>query len=114
MAAQIPLNTFKTVTESLGTSNVTLYTAPPGVTTIVLMAQITNITSVPETVTVWTVNSTTFSTIELVKNFDVPSYDAVSVTVGKLVIPTGDQVIVQASANSSLKATFSILETSNE
>lgn len=112
--AEIPLNEFKTVAADLGTSNITLYQAPAGVTTIVLMAQISNITDSASNVSVWTVNSASSIATELVKNFDVPPYDAVSVTVGKLVVPTGDQVIIQAGDANTLKATFSILETSNE
>jgi hypothetical protein len=112
--AEVPLNVFKTVTERLTTSNVDLYTAPAGVTTIVLMAQITNITESPQTVDAWTFNAESERSIELVSNFDIPPYDAASIIVGRLVIPTGDRVILRTSANSSVTATFSILETSNE
>ena len=44
--AQLPLNTFKTKTAILGTNTGTLatvYTAPIGVTSIILMAQIANL-----------------------------------------------------------------------
>lgn len=112
--AEIPLNVFKTVTERLTTSNVNLYTAPAGVTTIVLMAQITNISDQPQQVDAWTFNAETDQAIELVSNFDIPPFDASSIIVGRLVIPTGDRVILRASSNTTVTATFSILETSNE
>ena len=38
------LNVFKTVTAVLTTSSVTLYTAPAGYTSIILMAQVSNTT----------------------------------------------------------------------
>ena len=49
--ALIPLNTFKTKTAKLGTNtSSTVYTSPVGVTAIVLMAQISNISTVTQTV----------------------------------------------------------------
>ena len=44
--AQLPLNTFKTKTSMLGTTPgipSTVYTAPIGVTSIILMAQVSNL-----------------------------------------------------------------------
>jgi len=110
----IPLNSFTTKREDLTTANVEIYTTPPGFTSIVLMSQITNVTGNAAQITAWTRNATTSISTELAKNFDVPGHDATSITVGKLVIPEGDTLILQASANNVLKATISILETSNE
>ena len=55
--ALIPLNTFKTKTKmlpaySLTTASVTAYVTPIGVTSIVLMAQIANISTLTQTVNV--------------------------------------------------------------
>lgn len=112
--SDIPLNTFTTKRENLTTANVEIYTSPTGYTSIVLMSQITNITDTAAQVTAWTRDATTGISTELAKNFDVPGHDATSITVGKLVLPEGDTLILQASANDTLKATMSILETSNE
>lgn len=110
----IPLNAFVTKRENLTTANVEIYTAPTGFTSIVLMSQITNVTENAARITAWTRNGATSISTELAKDFDVPGRDATSITVGKLVIPDGDTLILQASANNVLKATISILETSNE
>ena len=41
--AAIPLNTFKTTTFNLTTNFQSVYTVPVGVTTVVLLAQVSNI-----------------------------------------------------------------------
>lgn len=105
------LNVFKTVTAEITTTNSELYVAPSGYTAIVLMAQITNVSS--------SVTDVTFShyyssvTTELLKDFSIPGNDAVSGTVGKLVLEEGHSVKASASDNNRLKIVLSILETLN-
>lgn len=106
------LNVFKTVTHVITTTKDTIYTAPAGYTGIVLMAQITNVSATTATVLFSTFNGTTET--ELLKDFQVPAKDAISGTTGKLILETGHSIRVQAGANSQLKITLSILESSNE
>jgi hypothetical protein len=106
------LNVFKTVTASLLTTSTTLYTAPTGYTSIILMAQVSNITSATKTITFSHVSGVT--TTELLKDFSIPPNDAVSATTGKLVLETGQSITASANvASSSVKVVLSILETSN-
>ena len=105
------LNVFKTVTAVLTTTTETLYTAPTGYTSIILMAQISNITSSTKTITFSHYSGST--TTELLSSFSIPPNDAVSAIMGKLVLETGQSVRASASLNSSVKAVLSILETSN-
>lgn len=107
------LNVFKTVTAVLTTTPESLYTAPLGYASIILMAQISNITSSTKTVTFSHYNPTGDITTELLSGFSIPPNDAVSATTGKLVLETGQSVTASASANSSVKAILSILETSS-
>jgi hypothetical protein len=125
--ALIPLNTFKTKTAILTTNTTaTIYTAPIGVTTIILMAQISNISTQTQTVTfahhrnlpvlpdsqgngAQDPNVTT----ETVKDFQIPANDAASVLQGKMVIESLDSVRASASDDNVLKVTLSILETAN-
>jgi hypothetical protein len=107
----LPLNVFKTVTHVVTTTNETIYTAPAGYSAIVLMAQITNVSSVTASVTFSTFDGT--NEIELLKGFEIPANDAASGTTGKLVLETGNSVKIQASANDRLKITLSVLESSN-
>lgn len=106
-----PINTFKTVTANLITGgNTIIYTAPPITSTIILMAQVTNVSTGPANVTAYHYDGTSVST-ELVKEFVVPPFDAVGVLVGKLVLTAGQSFQACCSANSSLKLTLSLLET---
>jgi hypothetical protein len=106
------LNSFKTVASNVTTSLETIYTAPNGYTGIVLMAQITNVSDNTSNVTfVLTDGGTDF---ELLKQFDIPKRDAISGTVGKLLVETGNSVKISASANDELKIVLSILESANE
>jgi hypothetical protein len=106
------LNTFKTVTANVTTSLETIYTAPSSYTGIVLMAQISNISENTSNVTfVLTANTADY---ELLKQFDIPRNDAISGTVGKLIIEEGNSVKISGSANNQLKIVLSVLETANE
>ena len=105
------LNVFKTVTASITTTPTTVYTAPSNYTAIILMAQITNITSTTGTVTFTHFDGT--KTIHLLKDFAVPGNDAVAATVGKLVLQQTQTVQVSANANGTFELTLSILESAN-
>jgi hypothetical protein len=105
------LNIFKTYTAELTTASATLYTAPAGYTSIVLMAQISNVTSSTKTIKFSHYAGST--TTELLKDFSIPANDAVSATTGKLVLEPGSSVRAFASANTSVKVVLSILETLN-
>lgn len=105
-----PINTFKTITANLTTNTETLYTSPPITSTIILMAQITNVGETAEDVTVYHYDGSAVST-ELVKQFPVPINDAVGVLTGKLILMPGQSFTASASANSALKITLSLLET---
>lgn len=108
----LALNVFKTITADITTGSTIIYTAPTGYTGIVLMAQITNIINTTTSVTFLYNNGVTDT--ELLKNFQIPGYDAASALTGKLVVQTGNTIAISASANNALKITLSILETAND
>lgn len=126
--ALIPLNTFKTKTFLLNSNSTqTVYTAPVGVTSIVLMAQIANISTVTQIVNVLhhrnlpvladaqgfgaqPGNTDAF----LVKNFEIPPNDAASILTGKLIIEALDSVRASVSNSGTCQLVLSILETANE
>jgi hypothetical protein len=109
----IALNVFKTKTAELTTTNTSIYTAPAGKSSIILMAQIANITNTVGTVTISHFFSGTSTTTELLKNFSIPGNDAASAVTGKLVLEEGHELKVQASADNKFKITLSILESVN-
>lgn len=127
--ALIPLNTFKTKTQFIGTdTTATIYTAPVGVTSIILMCQISNLSTTTQAVTVMhhrnlpilqdaqglggqPGNTDSF----LVKEFGIPENDAASVLTGKLIIETLDSIRAYTTGQpNSLQVVLSILETANE
>lgn len=126
--ALIPLNTFKTKTFLLNTdSTQTVYTAPVGVTSIVLMAQISNISSSTQIINVahhrnlpiladaqgfgaQAPNTDSY----LVKDFAIPEGDAASVLTGKLIIETLDSIRASASTTGTCQLVLSILESAND
>jgi hypothetical protein len=111
----LPLNLFKTVTKIVPTSTVGIYTAPVGYTGVVLLAQATNIDS--STYTLSFSHQRTVSgvavTTEIVKNFAIQGNDTVNLLAGKLVLESGDSLVISANNNTSLKFIGSILETLN-
>lgn len=125
--ALIPLNTFKTKTAILTTSTTaTIYTAPIGVTAIILMTQVANVTTQTHQVSFahyrnlpvlpdaqgnggQSANVVT----ELIKDFSIPANDAASMTTGKMIIESLDSIRCHADAENSLKITLSVLETAN-
>lgn len=106
-----PINTFKTITASLTTSNEILYTAPAITSTIILMAQVANIGESTATVTASHYDDNTATETELVKDFTVPVADAVGILVGKLVLTAGQSFKASSNTNDALKITLSLLET---
>ena len=104
-----PLNTFKSYAANITTVPTNIYTCPAETTAIVLLAQATNIHATNDA------NITFYSSVngntELAKDFTIPVGDSAALLSGKLVIEAGNSIGVYANANSVLKITLSILET---
>ena len=125
--AQLPLNTFKTKTAILSTSSTaTVYTAPIGVTAIILMAQIANLTTGTESVTfVHHRNRPILADAQgngyqspntdsyLVKDFGIPASDAGTPLSGKMIIESLDSIRAYGSVDGGLQLVLSVLETAN-
>ena len=129
-----PLNAFKTKTWSLRDSDASqgklVYNSPPGVTAIVLMAQVANYDSDERTCRYSFIYKDTSTGIEtqLVDQYPVRKNDAASPLTGKLIIQEGNQIYAYAHAinnryenggvgsvdcDDSLKLTLSLLESLN-
>jgi len=125
--ALIPLNTFKTKTAVVGSdSTASVYTAPIGVTSIILMTQVTNLTTgtqyvnfghfrrfrvLPDAQGFGEQAGNTFT--PLVQGFGVPKNNAASLVKGKMIIESLDKVYAFAGAENSMQLVLSILETAN-
>jgi hypothetical protein len=126
--AQLPLNKFLTKTQVLNSNTTaTVYTAPIGATSILLMAQVANLST--NTTHFVTFSHYRYKTIladaqgfgrqdgktasPLVKNYAIPPNDAASLLTGKLIIEELDSVICYADTSATTQLVLSILQTAN-
>jgi hypothetical protein len=113
--AQIPLNTFKTTTFDILISEENVYTTPAGVTTVVLLAQVANISEDTVYVTANHVRGSQKTTI--IKESGIPVHDSISLLTGKLILQTGDTFSIQATngtSDNTCQLLLSYLETANQ
>lgn len=111
----LALNVFKTVTKIATTNAVGIYTAPVGYTAVVLLAQAANIGNNTQTIS-FSHQRTTAGiavTTEIVKNFPISASDTANLVAGKLVLESGDVLVLSASNGTDIKFLGSILETLN-
>ena len=111
--AAVALNKFLTVRHLVTDSNVGIYTSPIGVASIVLFAQATNVGSED-------VRFVTFSharpgdipeDFQIINNGPVIPNDALNLIIGRLVLETGDELILSGDTTGDVKVVVSILET---
>lgn len=107
----LALNVFKTVTAIVPTTPTIVYTAPVGYTGVVLLSQVTNISVNSQDITL--VHRRISTDTELVKNYPISASDTVNLLSGKLVLESGDKLVLSGSSATDLKFVASILETLN-
>lgn len=115
--AAVALNSFKTIRKSITTSTVGIYTCPVGVSAIVILAQVTNLTSTTTSqVTAFhSRSSETPTDYKFANNAYVPPNDSINlVPDGRLALETNDVIKIQASGNNELNIVLSILETAKQ
>ena len=111
----LALNIFKTITKVASTNAVGIYTAPVGYTGVVLLAQATNVGGNTQSVSFSHQRTTSgiAVTTEILKNFPVSASDTANLLAGKLVLESGDVIVLSASNGTDIKFLGSILETLN-
>jgi hypothetical protein len=107
----LALNVFQTVTAVVNVSPSVVYTAPVGYTGVVLLAQVANIGASSEDITL--VHRRSSTDTEMLKNFPIAESDTANLLVGKLVLESGDRLVLSGSNGTDLKFIASILETLN-
>jgi hypothetical protein len=107
----LALNVFQTVTAVVSTSPTVIYTAPVGYTGVVLLAQVANVGATSADVTLLHRRSVTDT--EMLKQFPISSNDTANLLAGKLVLESGDKLVLSGSNSTNLKFIASILETLN-
>ena len=107
----LALNVFQTITAVVSTSPTEVYTAPVGYTGVVLLAQVANIGATSQDVTMLHRRSSTDT--EMLKQYPVSGNDTINLLSGKLVLESGDKLVISGSNATNLKLVASILETLN-
>jgi hypothetical protein len=107
----LALNVFQTVTAVVSQSPTVVYTAPVGYTGVVLLAQVANIGTASEDVTL--VHRRSITDTEMLKQYPISSNDTANLLAGKLVLESGDKLVLSGSNGTDLKFIASILETLN-
>ena len=107
----LALNIFRTVTAVVDTSPTVVYTAPVGYTGVVLLAQVANVGATSEDITL--LHRRSLTDTEMLKEFPIASSDTANLLAGKLVLESGDKLVLSGSDNTNLKFIASILETLN-
>jgi hypothetical protein len=105
------LNTFRTVTADVTDSIANVYTAPQGYSTVVLLAQVSNLTGGTILVSgnIYQIGG---NNVALVQQAPLPSNDAINLVGGRLILQTGDSFAVGANVNGASQLVLSLLETS--
>ena len=111
----LALNVFQTVPVVAPPSPVGIYTAPVGYTGVVLLAQAANVGSQTQTVSFSHQRSVAgvAVTTEVLKTFPIESSDTANLLSGKLVLESGDTIVLSASNGTDIKFIGSVLETLN-
>jgi hypothetical protein len=110
----LALNNFKTVATTVSASPTINYTSPVGYSGVVLLAQVTNVGIDTETLSVWHRRSIgAIVDIQMLKEYPIPSGETLNLFTGKLILESGNSLVVQGTNGSNLNLIISILETLN-
>jgi hypothetical protein len=106
-------NTFKNARLVAGTAAADVYTAGSGITAIVIGAQVANVGTANEEVSVWWTDASAANAVtRLIKDVIVPAKSSLIPLSGKLVLEAGDKIRVQGQSASAAEVTVSVLEIS--
>lgn len=115
--AAVALNSFKTIRKEITTNSVGIYTCPVGVAAIVILAQVTNLTSdtISQITAIHSRSGESPSDYKFANSVSIPPNDSANlVPDGRLALETNDVIKIQASANNELNIVLSILETAKQ
>lgn len=115
--AAVALNTFKTIRAGITTNTVGIYTCPLGVSSIVLLAQVTNLTddAVCQVTAIHSRSVETPADYKFANAAYVPPNDSMNlVPDGRLSLETNDVIKVSSSQNNQLNIILSVLETAKQ
>jgi hypothetical protein len=110
----VALNTFRTIRSKVGVAETTIYTCPVGVSSIIILALTTNVTS-DSTAKITAIHSRPSdpeSDYKFSNGAKVPPNDSRNlIPDGRLTLETNDSIKVQSDQDDKLNIILSILET---
>lgn len=118
--AAIALNKFRTIRFGITTNNVGIYTCPIGVSSILILSQVANVSSgvAKSTYTVTATHSRSSESITdyvFANSVYVPPNDSVNlVSDGRLALETNDVIKIKSNSNGVLNLILSVLETAKQ
>jgi len=116
--AAIALNKFRTIRVGITTNNVGIYTCPVGVASIIILSQVTNISTGTSVFTVTASHSRSTEPqpdYKFANAVPIPPNDSVNLILdGRLALETNDVIKIQASNNNVLSLILSVLETAKQ
>jgi hypothetical protein len=108
--AAIPLNKFKTITHTLSTSAVGIYTCPPGVSALLIYGNVANVGSGTSVTSFTAYHSRSGTDTEIINLGRIPSQDSMSFIDGRLVLEVGDILKIKGDFSNTMKCIISVLE----
>lgn len=105
------LNVFKSVQANLTSTMSSIYTAPTGYTTVMLSAQVSNITN--NTIAVSAAHVRAGNVTSIITSASVPVHDYLTLLSGKLILQTGDSFHANVNPSGAGQLIISVLETAN-
>lgn len=109
----LPLNKFRLLTSTLASGSNLIYREDIDASTIVLSAQITNMTGTTQRVDVTIQKSGSLSQTTLLRNAAIPPEESLNPLSGKVVLERYDGLYFNTSTSGSLEAVLSVLENAN-
>jgi hypothetical protein len=108
--AAIPLNKFRTITHTLSTSAVGIYTCPPGVAALIIYGNVANIGSGTSVTSFTAYHSRGGVDTEIINLGRIPLQDSMSFIDGRLVLEVGDILKIKGDFSNTMKCIVSVLE----
>lgn len=110
--AIIPINTFKLIPKDLNGGENTIYTTPAAVSAIILSLHIANSSAFDQRASVRLVSGSV--TVTILNEAIIPAKETLNPFSGRVVLETGNSLVVSASNSSVIQTALSILENSND
>ncbi len=105
------LNVFRTVTANVTDTISNVYTTPNGYSTVILLAQVSNLTGSTVAIS-GNIYQIAGNSVSLVQAAPCPSNDAINLVGGRLILQPGDSFAVGANVTGASQLVLSLLETS--